>query len=77
MSFVGVYVKTENATFLGGSAAKLIGWGIENGTDYWLMLSSWGTSWGDNGLFKIRKGTNECTVDNSMTAGIPEVGPGF
>lgn len=75
MSFAGVYVKTENATFLGGSSAKLIGWGTENGIDYWLMLGSWGTGFGDNGLFKIRKGTNECAVDNSMTAGVPEVGP--
>jgi len=55
----------------------MIGWGIENGTEYWLMMGSWGTSWGDNGMFKIRKGTNECAVDNSMTAGVPEVGPNF
>jgi len=53
----------------------MIGWGIENGIDYWLMMGSWGTNWGDNGTFKIRKGTGECYVDTMMSAGVPEVGP--
>lgn len=67
-------MKTENATLLGGHAVKLIGWGVEKGVDYWLMLNSWGPTWGDNGLFKIRKGTNECYVDDYMTGGVPDAG---
>jgi len=64
-------VKTENATYLGGHAVKLIGWGEENGVPYWLMVNSWNEDWGDMGFFKIRRGTNECGVDNSTTAGVP------
>jgi cathepsin B len=67
----GVYQKTDNATYLGGHAVKLIGWGVEEGTPYWLMVNSWNAQWGDNGLFKIRRGTNECGIDNSTTAGVP------
>ncbi|CAI6373030.1 unnamed protein product [Macrosiphum euphorbiae] len=67
----GVYEKTENASYLGGHAVKLIGWGVEEGTPYWLMVNSWNPQWGDNGLFKIRRGTNECGIDNSTTAGVP------
>ncbi|XP_022169080.1 cathepsin B-like cysteine proteinase 4 [Myzus persicae] len=67
----GVYVKTENASYLGGHAVKLIGWGVEEGTPYWLMVNSWNAQWGDNGLFKIRRGTNECRIDNSTTGGVP------
>ena len=26
---------------LGGHAVKMIGWGTENGTDYWLVENSW------------------------------------
>lgn len=54
---------------------KLIGWGVEHGVDYWLLVNSWGTSWGDNGLFKIRRGTNECMIDDWTTGGVPEAGP--
>ncbi|CAI6373149.1 unnamed protein product [Macrosiphum euphorbiae] len=67
----GVYVRSENATYLGGHAVKLIGWGEEAGVPYWLMVNSWNADWGDNGLFKIQRGTNECGIDNSTTAGVP------
>ncbi|XP_025198391.1 cathepsin B-like cysteine proteinase 3 [Melanaphis sacchari] len=69
----GVYQKTENASFLGGHAVKMIGWGEENGTPYWLMVNSWGEQWGAKGLFKIRRGTNECRIEESPTAGVPLV----
>jgi len=69
----GVYIQSENASYLGGHAAKLIGWGEEYGVPYWLMVNSWNDDWGDNGIFKIRRGTNECGVDNSTTAGVPVI----
>jgi len=70
-AFQGVYQKTENATYLGDHSAKLIGWGVKYDVEYWLLVNSWGDDWGDGGLFKIRKGTNECYVDNSTTGGVP------
>ncbi|XP_050439192.1 cathepsin B-like [Adelges cooleyi] len=69
----GVYAKTDNATYIGGHAVKLIGWGIDDDTDtpYWLLINSWNTEWGNNGTFKIERGTNQCRIDVSTTAGVP------
>ncbi|XP_050437997.1 cathepsin B-like isoform X7 [Adelges cooleyi] len=67
----GVYVKSANATYLGGHSVKLIGWGVENETPYWLLVNSWNENWGDQGTFKIRRGKNECGIEYSMTAGVP------
>ena len=48
----GVY-QHASGSYAGGHAIKIIGWGKENGVDYWLCANSWGTTWGDNGFFKI------------------------
>ncbi|XP_050439991.1 cathepsin B-like [Adelges cooleyi] len=67
----GVYEKSENASYLGGHSVKLIGWGVEKETPYWLLVNSWNENWGDKGMFKIRRGTNECEIEESMSAGVP------
>ncbi|KAL9644504.1 hypothetical protein ABK040_009368 [Willaertia magna] len=67
----GVY-KHRTGSYLGGHAVKIIGWGSENNQDYWLVANSWGTSWGENGFFKIARGNNECGIEDYVYAGIPD-----
>ena len=59
--------------FLGGHAVKIIGWGVEDGTPYWLVANQWNESWGDKGLFKILRGNNECGFEEDVVAGVPKV----
>jgi len=68
----GVYQKHSNKE-LGGHAIKIIGWGVENGTPYWLVANSWNTDWGNNGFFKILRGSNECGIEEMVNAGLPKV----
>ena len=64
----GVY-EHKSGSMLGGHAIKLLGWGTENGVDYWLVANSWNPDWGDNGFFKIRRGTDECGIESNVVAG--------
>ena len=68
----GVYQHVTGGV-LGGHAIKMIGWGVENGEKYWLCVNSWNDEWGDKGLFKIKRGSNECGIENSVNAGDPKL----
>jgi len=67
----GVYIY-QSGPALGGHAVKVIGWGVENNVPYWQVANSWNTDWGNNGFFKIRRGTDECGIEDDMTAGKPK-----
>jgi cathepsin B len=54
---------------LGGHAVKIVGWGEENNTPYWIVANSWSTSWGEDGFFRIRRGDNTCQIDSMVYAG--------
>lgn len=59
---------------LGGHAIKILGWGEESGTKYWLVANSWNEDWGDHGFFKIERGTDQCQIENAMINGGPVAG---
>jgi len=62
----GVYHHVTGAA-LGGHAITIVGWGVEDGVKYWTVKNSWSTYWGDEGFFRIRRGTNECGIEGQAT----------
>lgn len=67
MSYAGgIYSRTSD-NLLGGQAVKVIGWGIEDGIEFWIAENSWGPAWGESGYFRIAFG--ECNFDSNMIAG--------
>lgn len=64
----GVYVHKTGALD-GGHAVKIIGWGTLNNVAYWTVANSWGTTWGMDGFFLIKRGVNECGIEAQPVAG--------
>jgi cathepsin B len=67
----GVYRATKGSQMLGSHAVKMVGWGEDAGVPYWTVANSWSPAWGEKGLFRIARGTNECGIEQTPAAGLP------
>jgi cathepsin B len=68
----GVY--TSNCrSMLGGHAVKIVGWGVENNVEYWIVANSWTSSWGEKGFVRVATGQSCLNFDTQMYAGHVDV----
>ena len=64
----GIY-RHVSGGLAGWHAVPIIGWGVEEGTNFWIVQNSWGDAWGEKGYFRIAEG--ECSIDEESHASGP------
>ena len=69
MNYEGGIYEYEWGSQEGGHAVVNLGWGNEDGKDYWICQNSWGPDWGESGYFRIKMGIND--VDHQTVFGVP------
>lgn len=52
---------------------SVIGWGYDEATktEFWIARNSWGTYWGEQGMFRIEMHQNNLAIETDCNAGIP------
>ncbi|XP_053290825.1 procathepsin L [Pleuronectes platessa] len=59
----GVYDESDCSSTFANHYALVVGYGKENGKDYWLVKNSWGTAWGEEGYIKMKRDSgNQCGI---------------
>ncbi|CAK1593698.1 unnamed protein product [Parnassius mnemosyne] len=56
----------------GEHSVRVIGYGEEYGTQYWLVANSWGPEWGENGFFKVKRFQQELNFEDYILTAFPK-----
>ena len=50
-------------------AVTMVGYGHDDtvNKDYWIIKNSWGENWGEDGYFRIKRGSGTCGINNYIT----------
>jgi cathepsin C len=80
----GIYHSIDSKTWINKGLPKpewqkvdhsvlLVGWGEESdtGEKYWIIQNTWGPQWGENGFFRMKRGTDEYGIESICEAAYP------
>jgi len=70
----GIYTWNPTSELKSKHAVSVIGWGIEEGVEYWILKNSWGKNWGiPIGNYKgyVKFKMNQCSIEQYPIAPCP------
>jgi len=66
----GIITQTSPASI--NHIISLVGYGTENGVDYWIGRNSWGQYWGEGGWFRVIRGKNALGIESMVSWATPK-----
>ncbi|OHT11700.1 Clan CA, family C1, cathepsin B-like cysteine peptidase [Tritrichomonas foetus] len=70
----GVYISLNHiASEVGDHTIEIVGWGVRQGSPYWIARGSNDDNWGEEGYIKIGMGVNNGNLENSAYEADPYI----
>ena len=66
-----IYKKKKDSVRISGHSVEIVGWGEQDGVEFWWIKNSWGTEWGFHGFFRFLRGKNECSIESNACSVTP------
>jgi len=72
--YKGVYADFKNPTVYDdiNHIISVVGYGVQDGTKYWMVRNSWGSAWGDNGFIRVERGINMIQIETDCAFAVPK-----
>jgi cathepsin X len=72
----GIYSEKHSSIDINHEIA-VVGWGVENGVEFWYGRNSWGSYWGEYGYFRMKMHSDNLGIETNCDWGIPIVDDAF
>lgn len=56
---------------------SIVGWGEQNGIKFWRGRNSWGSHWGEEGFFRIVRGSDNLAIESECSFAVPDDSQSF
>jgi len=66
----GIITKTSPSSI--NHIVSIVGYGTDNGVDYWIGRNSWGQYWGEKGYFRIIRNKNALGIESMVSWAVPK-----
>ncbi|XP_067671803.1 uncharacterized protein [Haliotis asinina] len=60
----GIYSDADCSKTEVDHAVQVVGYGEEDGQQFWICKNSWGETWGENGYVRVLRGSDTCGIES-------------
>mmetsp|Transcript_38710 Transcript_38710/g.81404 ORF Transcript_38710/g.81404 Transcript_38710/m.81404 type:complete len:358 (+) Transcript_38710:33-1106(+) len=70
-NYMGGIIDDDDASHHTDHVVSIVGWGVEDDKEFWIVRNSWGAYWGEQGFFRVVTGKNMLGLEHKVAWATP------